>query len=557
MSIENYDDLYPNLNQFEDNLKDNIPPFPHNWTQPRMAERFNLPWLLDCSMTLFSPESDSYLEMKKELAMFKYDLHQNAQYIDSSHYPYIAEGERIPLLAFDTETTGLNTRVQYDIDGNLIHNVKIVGLCLAINENNGFYLPVRHTEEDGYRNWDAQAIVEFMDELQEEFCLLIHNAQYDREVISIEGCYKHRPCPYFFDTQILLWQENVNMSLSESKLELVSERLLGRRGLPTYALFEEVKTGDKSTSIRFNRLPASHAFVYGCQDAVNTFGVFKHIISNDRSVLITQPLPVKIDHKMVDALRLMYRHGIPVNLRYAINCAKECLWRAKLVKDFINQSAGYPVKIESPQEVSKLLFCKLRLIKDVHMTFHEDTLQIKELDVDELKRKYHYIKVNKTQFFSVDEKTISALHSQFPDCDILDKIVLYRKLLNTFSKMYKKMITNSYLCHFLPYSKIQPQLSLVSTDTGRLSSTCNSRPPKYSATKLSTKGDPICKYMNGSGDAGLNVQGIDSKDPFTLFPVKRIKSIPLQACVNPDYPYSEEMDDLFLSKLPLHNLKGV
>jgi len=54
--------------------------------------------------------------------------------------------------ALDLETQGLDNRIEYDAKGNPKTVHQIVGFCLSVDGKTGYYVPVRHTVEDGGPN---------------------------------------------------------------------------------------------------------------------------------------------------------------------------------------------------------------------------------------------------------------------------------------------------------------------------------------------------------------------------------------------------------------------
>ena len=71
------------------------------------------------------------------------------------------EKKDLKLVAFDLETTGLNTNVNF-VGGQLQRFENLVGLCLAISDTQGYYLPIGHTEQDGVLNWSIKEIKDLM-----------------------------------------------------------------------------------------------------------------------------------------------------------------------------------------------------------------------------------------------------------------------------------------------------------------------------------------------------------------------------------------------------------
>jgi len=170
------------------------------FTPKRLMSRPGMKWLGDVHLELVSPQTDDH---QRELSDFLRKILDIAYPLHPDTFKHLPRGLNEKIVALDLETTGLDTRVRFDLDGNLIQPTKIVGVCLAVSDIRGYYLPVRHTEADGVPNWNPDEIVIFLDNLVGQAVTIYHNAQYDREVMALEGVTKLRPAPYFFCTQIL------------------------------------------------------------------------------------------------------------------------------------------------------------------------------------------------------------------------------------------------------------------------------------------------------------------------------------------------------------------
>ena len=97
-------------------------------------------------------------------------------------------GEKSPVIAVDTETTSLDTRIFTDIkmleDGTWIttHEVKveIAGVCLSADGFEGIYIPVNHEKGQNIPRADVARILQ---KLFNKSHLIFYNAKFDREVM--------------------------------------------------------------------------------------------------------------------------------------------------------------------------------------------------------------------------------------------------------------------------------------------------------------------------------------------------------------------------------------
>lgn len=80
---------------------------------------------------------------------------------------------RVGRVALDTETQGLDTRIEYREDGSLYTRHAIIGYCIGI-EGDGYYVPVRH---DSNNKYDGQYNVDSVERTEAEIKRLCVAAQ--------------------------------------------------------------------------------------------------------------------------------------------------------------------------------------------------------------------------------------------------------------------------------------------------------------------------------------------------------------------------------------------
>lgn len=494
------------------------------FTKESLAMLPGMEWLNFVECRLLSPISSAIEDQKDQLLDFMNCLKSEAVTIGHGFCPgAFPKDFNEKILALDTETTGLDTRCMYDYDGNLILPTELVGFSVATSENLGWYLPIMHTGEDGVLNWDKQLIVYFIEMLHKEFFLMYHNSFYDREVLALNGMKGFRRWPYFCDTLTLDFFRNVNEKMHG--LKRVSEKLLGRKMIEIEQLFSFGKKV-KGAHICFNELPAKGAYVYGCSDAMNAYGIFKHFAAKgiDENMFLNSSIPLTIDHKSVDVLRNMCRGGMPVDLDYFMWAAKDIEYRIMLLEEEIYKYIGRKIDVGSPDQVSDLLF---------------DQYNIPVLAGEEKNKKGKY---------STKQDVLDKLFDKYPDYSILRYVVMYRKLADILTKTYLKVILNFYIDAFLPWTRVQAQYSQSVIPTGRFSSSANSGKSRVMVNTTKT-GNLTYRYYQGSGDADLNLQGIPSKLHMILKKARRIKKIPPEAGVDPDNPYPFEVMRNLIKKI--------
>lgn len=476
-------------------------------------------WILDCKFHLFAPSCGDVLVQREELSRFKEKLLLEAVRLPAGFCKNFPAGYNEPLIAIDSETTGLDVRVKYDASGVLCPQIEPVGIPLAISDVEGYYLPIKHTGADGVLNWDWGEVARFLGEVHSEFAVIYHNAQYDREALALNGVRGLRGYPYFFDTMLLHFLSDVNEK--RHGLKYVSEVVLNRKMIEIHELFGG--TSKRGTHIHFDRLPATTGYVYGISDALNTFGLFKHYASQPQedNLWVVQPVPVAMDHKIVDVLRNMCRAGLPINYEYFYFAAKDALYRVSLLEAQIYSLVGREFDIGSPNQLSDILF-------------EEFKLPPLEGSVKGKNGKY-----------STGKDELEELFKQHPDVLILKYVVGYRRLIATISKLYLKALTNSYVDEVFPHTRVKLSFAQTVIPTGRISSSKESESKERVTVKESDKGNLTYKYSKGSWVAGFNAQGI-SGQPYKRSKARIIKRLPSSAPFNVENPYPESVDKMLV-----------
>ncbi len=159
--------------------------------------------------------------------------------------PYYNKPERMPVVAVDTETHGLDTRVMVDFElkwdpalGREVClpifelNIEIAGICLSADGIKGVYLPLFH--EDG-QNVPIEVAQRELQRLFDASHLVFYNAKFDREVLRQTVGLRFRDYPFYEDIQVLHFSNDPKAELDGDEfaggggdgLKGLSHRLLG------------------------------------------------------------------------------------------------------------------------------------------------------------------------------------------------------------------------------------------------------------------------------------------------------------------------------------------
>lgn len=517
--LTDIDGWLPDVAEIEAGQSAPMLPDAAEFAQDKLMAKPGMEWLAGVEAVLVVPHSPDAHAQRAQLDLLTALLREEAQEVPAAFFPRAKNYVASKVLGMDTETTGLDTRCRYGYDGRLIPGTLLVGVTVAPTPHKGYYLPVRHTGEDGVGNWLPEVIAAWIGDLLAEFLAVFHNAAYDLEVLALNGAPILRTFPYVLDTQILSYIYDINQTMHG--LKPCSERILGRKMIEIAALFVGIGGIKKNAFIAFEHLNATQALVYGASDSMNTLGLFHFFATRvgDDNVFQSQPIPVSVDHRLIDTIRDMLRTGLPVNYEYYFFALKDAIYRRFLLQKAIDAAAGKPINIGSQPQLLALLFEQFKLPPLPTM------------------------RTGANGRYSLDEKAIADLHAAYPDVEILNLVVLVRKLGNTISKIYSKLLTNCWSDAFQPYLRVKLGFSQTRTVTGRLASAGNDG--RKRVTVRQGKKSMLYTLQRGAWEAGINAQGV-SAGPFRTTKARRVAALPAAAGVNVETPYPPEIEAEFI-----------
>lgn len=321
------------------------------------------------------------------------------------------------VVSLDTETDGLSQMT-----------CGLVGLCVALEEGRGYYLPVGHTDDLGLPlgNLPFESVAEWFKELwaRDDVQWVFHNAKFDLHVVtrafSLSG-FPKKLC----DSLIAAWM----LSPGERGLGLDEQvhRELGHVMIPIEKLI-----GRGQNQISFARVPLSEAAEYGAEDAVFTLRLWNKLLPKLREMGY-EKFFFEIEMPFLRVLFDMECVGVAIDSGKLASLAQEMEEKIALLERQVYEAAGEEFNIGSTKQLAEILFDKL--------------------DLPEVKKR------------STDVAVLEELARIAPH-PIVFSVMTYReqkKLLNTYVSVLPTLVnkeTNRIHTNFLQWG----------TATGRLSS---------------------------------------------------------------------------------------
>jgi DNA polymerase I-like protein with 3'-5' exonuclease and polymerase domains len=277
-------------------------------------ERMKKPWMAEKSFRLI------------------YQAEELQQWVDSlmsdTSRHYDTPGGRMPVVAVDTETIGLDTRIivewikEWGPAGEMLvplYEVKmeIAGICLSADGIEGLYIPINH--EDG-KNLSREAANRILQPLFDHSHQIYYNAKFDREVLRQTLGIQMRDYPYFEDVQAINYINDPKADLGDrgqftggsGGLKGLSKHVLGIEQIELDELgrvkadFVNSKTRAVSQRIQyvpFTWIPTEAALWYAAGDAICTWLLWHKLCETARKRKAVH----RIDHVMIDSLTWLER----------------------------------------------------------------------------------------------------------------------------------------------------------------------------------------------------------------------------------------------------------
>ncbi|HNN13829.1 MAG TPA: DNA polymerase I, partial [Anaerolineales bacterium] len=242
------------------------------------------------------------------------------------------------VIAFDTETTGTEEM-----------KADLVGISLAVKEGTGYYIPVGHT------NGSNLALKKVIDALtpamtNPKIGKAAHNAKYDFIILARHGL---TITPLTFDT--MLAEFIVDPSSHHLGLKNLSEFRLGEE---MTHIEELIGKGKKQISMA--EVAIESVANYAAADAETTLRLMPIMQKELQRVNGTKLLD-EIDMPLTPVLAEMEMTGALIDTKFFAAMSQELGQRLAEIEKEIFQLAGKTFNLNSPQQLSDVLFNHLRL----------------------------------------------------------------------------------------------------------------------------------------------------------------------------------------------------
>jgi DNA polymerase-1 len=251
--------------------------------------------------------------------------------------------EKAKSVSIDTETTSLVPR-----------QAGLVGISLAVDKNEAVYVPVGHTHDGGAGNLPLDKTLSALRGVLESGAIakIGQNLKYDYQVLKGHGITLRG---ISFDAMVAAYV--IDPGRRNYSLDAMAAERLGVATVPIGSLI-----GKGKNQITFSEVPIADAARYSCEDVILPLylkELFGPILDERKQT----PLFRDIEIPLVAVLAEMEWEGIRIDDVLLTRLSREYTKRLAEISSEIYKLAGSEFNLNSPKQISVILFDKLSLPK--------------------------------------------------------------------------------------------------------------------------------------------------------------------------------------------------
>ncbi len=244
-------------------------------------------------------------------------------------------------VALDTETTSLFPT-----------QARLVGLSFCLKPGEAYYIPLRHSYPLAPNQLPAHSVLSELKPYLENPAIkkIGQNIKYDYIVLKKEGIQLQG---IHLDTMVLSYLLEPNWG--KHSLDRLAAYYLQEAKIP----FDRL-TGKGKKQLTFDQVPVEKATDYACQDAHLAMSLSRVLWPRVQARNLDR-LYLEIELPLIEVLAEMELAGVRVDLNLLRQLGRELESQLRQLEKQIYEMAGQEFNINSPQQLSQVLFYKLNL----------------------------------------------------------------------------------------------------------------------------------------------------------------------------------------------------
>ena len=289
------------------------------------------------SETNFKPSSTV---VKKSL---KNEAGYNIIYDKKEIETILAKADDQGFFAVDTETNSLDSQ-----------KAELVGVSLAVNENQAYYIPVGHKNKDDKeikKQIKIEDLIKILKPYLEDETIkkVGQNIKYDLKIFKKYGIHLKS----FEDTMLLSYA--LDSGLNRHNLDILAKIHLDHENIK----YKDV-AGTGKSEVTFDQVKITDSYRYACEDAdvtLKLYNIFKERLVKEKCFQVYENLEIPL----VDVLARMECQGIKIDKKILSQLSETFAKNLKVLEKKIYKIAGEEFNIGSTKQLGDILYEKLKI----------------------------------------------------------------------------------------------------------------------------------------------------------------------------------------------------
>jgi DNA polymerase-1 len=289
------------------------------------------------SETNFKPSSTVVKKSLKNEAGF------NIIYDKKEIETILAKADDQGFFAVDTETNSLDSQ-----------KAELVGVSLAVNENQAYYVPAGHKNKDDKeikKQIKIEDLIKILKPYLEDETIkkVGQNIKYDLKIFKKYGIHLKS----FEDTMLLSYA--LDSGLNRHNLDILAKIHLDHENIK----YKDV-AGTGKSEVTFDQVKIIDSYRYACEDAdvtLKLYNIFKERLVKEKCFQVYENLEIPL----VDVLARMECQGIKIDKKILSQLSETFAKNLKVLEKKIYKIAGEEFNIGSTKQLGDILYEKLKI----------------------------------------------------------------------------------------------------------------------------------------------------------------------------------------------------